>query len=119
MNELRKCIVEIGKVQKPGVFHKWYDFAATVPASPFVGGAPAGQVSRTYAIVETEDGKIICCEPGKVTFVKNVHPSGGCDYCRRHNVRRVMPLGNSDGLGVVKARFCFNCGRDLSKEADT
>ena len=37
----------------------------------------------------------------------------GCVYCEKYGVKNVMPIGNIDGLGYVKARYCFNCGRKL------
>ena len=50
--ELRSCTVN-GEL---GYFHCWEHFSQPIGASPFVGGAPAGVVSKVYGIVEFADG---------------------------------------------------------------
>lgn len=49
--ETRLCKVE-GKL---GYFHTWEHYSQPVEASPLVGGAPAGVVSRVFGIVEFPD----------------------------------------------------------------
>lgn len=60
----RKCEVE----GKPGYFHTWEHFPDTIEAGPLVGGAPAGQFSRVYGIVEFEDGAVKRVDPAKIIF---------------------------------------------------
>ena len=48
----RLCRVE-GKI---GYFHTWKYYSRPLPASPFVGGEPAGMFSRVFGIVEFPDG---------------------------------------------------------------
>lgn len=118
MSEKRKCIAVIGDEKREGVFHGWSHYATVLEPSLMRGGHAGGQISETYAIIEGLDGKVFRCVPEKVVFVpEKVYPGGGCDYCRKYAVSHVMPLGNRDGLGAVKAKYCFNCGRRLPKEA--
>lgn len=41
---------------KRGYFHTWEHFSKPLPASPLVGGEPAGVFSRVFGIVEFKDG---------------------------------------------------------------
>lgn len=50
--ETRMCSVG----DEIGYFHCWEHYSAPVPASPLVGGAPAGIFSKVYGIVEFHDG---------------------------------------------------------------
>lgn len=52
--ETRLCKVE-GKL---GYFHTWEHYSRPVEASPLVGGAPAGIVSRVFGIVEFPDAAL-------------------------------------------------------------
>lgn len=66
MKNCRLCKVD----EKNALFHRWTDIkTVVVTASPMIGGAPAGQISCTYAIVEFEDGSIKRVEPEKVHFI--------------------------------------------------
>ena len=51
-NKLRLCKVR-GEL---GYFHCWEHYSDVIPASPLVGGAPAGVISRVFGIVETANG---------------------------------------------------------------
>ena len=61
--ERRLCTVD-GEL---GYFHCWEHFSQPIGASPFVGGAPAGVVSKVYGIVEFADG-IRHVEPSTIKF---------------------------------------------------
>ena len=70
MNEIRPCIVFLPS--KPevvrAIFHQWVTYAYVVGESPLRGGHAAGQVSKTTALVEFEDGTVHEVEPYKVRF---------------------------------------------------
>ena len=58
-----KDTIELGRVGglckvdgKIGYFHTWEHFSKPLPASPFVGGEPAGVYSKVFGIVEFADG---------------------------------------------------------------
>ena len=61
--ELRSCTIN-GEL---GYFHCWEHFSHPIGASPFVGGAPAGVVSKVYGIVEFADG-VRHVEPSTIKF---------------------------------------------------
>lgn len=61
--ELRSCTVN----GEHGYFHCWEHFSQPIGASPFVGGAPAGVVSKVYGIVEFADG-VRHVEPSTIKF---------------------------------------------------
>lgn len=61
--ETRLCIVN-GKV---GHFHVWEHYSKPLPASPLVGGEPAGVLSQIFGIVEFEDGTRRV-DPTKIIF---------------------------------------------------
>lgn len=50
--ENRFCIVG----NECGYFHTWEYWSEPMPASPMIGGTPAGVFSRVYGIVEFADG---------------------------------------------------------------
>lgn len=68
---LRLCLAD----GKKGYFHKWDEICSPVAASLSVGGAPAGQYKRTFAIVEFEDGTVKRCEVDKIQFLDTTQPS--------------------------------------------
>lgn len=57
---LRPCYVMRGesKTKEKALFHNWAYFSDVVPPSLMVGGHNGGNVSRTAAIIELEDGTI-------------------------------------------------------------
>ena len=61
--ELRSCTVN----GEPGYFHCWEHFSQPIGASPFIGGAPAGVVSKVYGIIEFADG-VRHVEPSTIKF---------------------------------------------------
>ena len=61
--KLRSCTVN-GEL---GYFHCWEHFSQPISASPFVGGAPAGVISKVYGIVEFADG-VRHVEPSTIKF---------------------------------------------------
>lgn len=65
---VRPCLLTIKSENQRAVFHGWDHFSQVVPASPMIGGPPAGQISYTLAIVELEDGTVLECSPEKVRF---------------------------------------------------
>jgi len=48
----RLCTVR----DETGYFHTWEYFSKPLPASPLIGGEPAGVFSQVYGIVEFKDG---------------------------------------------------------------
>ena len=62
-NKLRPCYVQIKKDEKKkGLFHRWNFTSNVVEPSPIINGHPGS------AIVELEDGKIVCVMPNNITF---------------------------------------------------
>ena len=41
------------------------------------------------------------------------HDVEGCYFCEDAGVQRIAPFGRVDGLGILKPRYCFNCGKRL------
>lgn len=64
MEKLRECKVNGRK----GRFHVWENYSDVIPPSNLVGGHTGGVISRVFAIVEFENGKVERCEPYKVVF---------------------------------------------------
>ena len=68
-NKLRPCYVQIKKDEKKkGLFHRWNFTSNVVEPSPMINGHPGGVISYTSAIVELEDGKIVCVMLNNITF---------------------------------------------------
>lgn len=61
--ERRLCTVN----GETGYFHTWEHYSKPVPASPLVGGEPAGVYSIVHGIVEFEDG-VRRVDPTKIKF---------------------------------------------------
>lgn len=55
-----------------GHFHTWEQYSKPVPASPLVGGEPAGVYSIVHGIVEFEDG-VRRVDPTKIKFCDEEH----------------------------------------------
>ncbi len=66
-NKYRPCIVRGRKA----LFHMWENFSKPVAAELHIGGAPAGVLSLTLAIVEFEDGTVDRVLPQEVKFADN------------------------------------------------
>lgn len=66
-NEYRPCIVN----GKKALFHMWENFSKPVAAELHIGGAPAGVLSFTLAIVEFEDGTVCRVDSDEVRFTDN------------------------------------------------
>ena len=67
-NEYRPCIVDgIGKA----LFHRWEVFSKPLPASPLIGGEPAGVLSYTVGIIEDSNGQVKRVEPTSIRFTGN------------------------------------------------
>ena len=60
----RPCIAD----GKNALFHMWENFSKPLPAEIHIGGAPAGLLSFTWAIVEFEDGTVQRIPPQDVKF---------------------------------------------------
>ena len=61
--ELRLC--KVG--DEVGYFHTWEHYAKPLEASPLRGGAPAGQFSKCYGVVEFSD-RIERVDPTRIKF---------------------------------------------------
>lgn len=48
----RLCVVK----DEVGYFHMWEHYSKPLPASPMIGGQPAGVFSQVFGIVEFKDG---------------------------------------------------------------
>ena len=70
---LRPCIVKVDKRSEiKAYFHKWVDYSKPVEASLLKGGAPAGVISFTLAIVENAyTGVVFECIPENITFLED------------------------------------------------
>lgn len=73
---LRPCLAD----GKKGYFHKWDEICSPVAASLSVGGAPAGQYKRTFALVEFENGNVDRVEAIKIQFLDNTDPNSNEIY---------------------------------------
>lgn len=62
-----KRLCKVGK--ETGYFHLWEQFSKPIPASPLIGGSPAGVFSTTFGIVEFSDG-IRRVDPTDIKFVE-------------------------------------------------
>lgn len=101
----RKCEVE-GEV---GYFHTWehcsYTITGSFEASPLVGGAPAGQFSRLYGIVEFEDGSVKRVDPAKIIFKESTKEGGlyrNCTNC----LYQYLP---------ITSKQCRSCGQSMNQ----
>ena len=66
--ETRLCEVHFDfKDHRLGLFHMWEHYSQPIEASPLVGGAPAGVISRVYGIVEFPDG-VKRVDPTQIKF---------------------------------------------------
>lgn len=66
---LRPCIVSSHRnPMRKALFHRWFEQQWTVGEEAHIGGRPAGQMSRLYAIVEYEDGSIGAVDYSCVSF---------------------------------------------------
>ena len=65
----RPCLCGDGDNKFRGIFHGFVTEAWTHGASCSIGGSPAGQESRTYALIEDESGKLLMLPPCEVTML--------------------------------------------------
>lgn len=72
-----KCVVErerrlcmVGN--EYGYFHTWENRSEPIPASPMIGGAPAGVFSKTFGIVEFADG-VRRVDPTDIFFCDDIN----------------------------------------------
>lgn len=59
----RLCVVN----DRVGHFHLWERYSTPIPASPMIGGEPAGIFSRVYGIVEFDDS-VQRVDPSEIKF---------------------------------------------------
>lgn len=69
-------LCEVG--DRIGYFHTWEHFSKPIPASPMIGGEPAGVFSKVWGIVEFSDG------------VERVDPTDICFCDEGNEMLRVM-----------------------------
>lgn len=62
--EYRPCEVK----GKQGIFHNWVQTSTPIQAENLRGGAPAGQLTQVFAIIEYEDGTVCLEYPNDVIF---------------------------------------------------
>lgn len=62
-HQTRLCVVN----DEVGYFHVWEHYSKPLPASPMVGGQPAGVYSHVFGIVEFKDG-VRRVDPTDITF---------------------------------------------------
>jgi len=67
--EMRPCVVKGEKGDHKALFHRWSDTSSIIPPSPMVGGHGGGEVRRTLAIVEFEDGNVAEISPEYIRFL--------------------------------------------------
>lgn len=74
MNNNRSCLVSIISsderkiIHKKAIFHRWVDLAYVVSPGLTLGSHNGGQIRKTLALVEYENGQIEKVEPNDVTF---------------------------------------------------
>lgn len=68
----RGCTVD----GRPGYFHLWEQYSEPIPASPLMGGAPAGILAQVFGIVEFSDG-VERVQPYKIKFTDEENASLG------------------------------------------
>lgn len=51
------------------IFHRWVEERKLVDASPLQGGHPGGCIAATFALIETEDGKMWMVVPDSIQFI--------------------------------------------------
>lgn len=66
--ETRLCEVD----GKCGYFHTWEHYSKPLPASPLVGGEPAGVFGKVFGIVEFSDG-VRRVDPTEIKFADEEH----------------------------------------------
>lgn len=59
----RLCVVR----DEVGYFHMWEHYSKSIPASPIMGGEPAGTFSKVFGIVEFKDG-VKRIDPTEIIF---------------------------------------------------
>lgn len=69
---LRPCYVMRNETKEKALFHNWAYFSDVIPPSLMVGGHNGGNVSRTAAIVEFEDGTVTLIYPTNIKFVEGI-----------------------------------------------
>lgn len=73
-SEYRPCYVikrsrHGGQSRRKALFHKWTLEQEPIGPGLAVGSHPGGQVSRTFAVVEFEDGTVRLVNPEAVQFI--------------------------------------------------
>lgn len=63
-NSYRPCEVN----GKKGIFHEWVQSSRPIRANYYGDGAPSGQLTRTFGIIEYEDGSVSLEYPSDVKF---------------------------------------------------
>lgn len=59
--------------ERRALFHVFITMAHPVEPSLLRGGAPGGQLSEPYAVVEYEDGRVEFVTPLRVRFLDTAH----------------------------------------------
>lgn len=72
-NGMRPCLVG----GKKHYFHMWHNRQWVTEPSPMVGGAPGGQCSMVFAIVEDEQGQVHEVYPREVRFLDRGEEADG------------------------------------------
>ncbi|MDY4109585.1 MAG: hypothetical protein SOY48_01670 [Eubacterium sp.] len=67
-NKLRPCFID----GKKALFHRRADYSTVVGESALLSGHNAGEIKRTYAIVEYDDGTVAEVEPSKIKFATGI-----------------------------------------------
>lgn len=123
-NGLRPCMVD---EKQKGFFHCWEEKSEPVPASASLGGAPAGQLSYTLAIIELKDGSVIECYPHKVRFLDRID-SGDSQKKVKKGINHVQPQRWAPESEIEEACQWITktvkpskwpCGADGEKACDT
>lgn len=73
---VKQMVNDVQYIEVRGLFHTWVTDAYPTEPSPFVGGAPGGHVTKTYALVELEDGTVRRCRARDIRFLDTGHVMG-------------------------------------------
>ena len=103
MNMVIECGIRLCTVKgEAGYFHTWEHYSKPLPASPLVGGEPAGVFSQVFGIVEFKDG-VHRVDPTNIIF---------CDEENGEESRRQIAQGPSAKPGSSRQTL-DNCCDDV------
>lgn len=137
-DKLRPCIVTIPAIKettrnyngekktrmlKPeethtALFHRWIYESMVVGDSLLIGGAPGGQISHAYGLVEYEDGEVQRVDPGYIRFTdrKTAKESGEPKYSTITDIVEQLEFcGYTCEAGPLEKNIAFMRLKEISE----